>query len=648
MSAGSTMPSSAPERASHPSGLAPGTTVGGRFEIERAVGEDALGALLAAKDTKTQRPIAVRVLSPGLIPTEDALDVLRKEVRRAAALQHRNVVGTYGMGTDKASGSRYIANEWVEGQTLATVVASKKASDTPMSLRGAYNVVAHVCRALELVREKGGCHGALRPTVVYITKSGRVKVGNLGVDLAVIATAGPAALGPGEQAFLSPEVKAGQAPDTRSDVFGIGGLLYAMLTGRSPLDEFIAPSDAHPEATEQLDAVLMQCLAADPTARFETPDELKRALVTLATETAASSVHDEEDFGVDIDLDIDISTSSEGAAVAAPAPSPPPRPTPPAAAAEGAPQVGQRVPIDQGFRGPGIQGPAAGAPALSAEVDLSSLLSKITENDAPRWMVVKDNLDHGPFSGRELVNLVLKGDVLASHGLLNMDTGHRTKIGDSAEFAEFAEQWKLKKKAADHEVALERSAKVEKASMATKVVVLGAVAAAVGLGIGIFLLTRPDVEQTEHADADLADLQEAGEIEITGTAGLLPDPPRNTRRARRRPGGRHGGSYEDAMNQVMDLGSATGGGSQARLSPSQVAGTMNANINRLVPCLSQGSGGGQVRIDMAIGSNGRVLGASVRNGTPAFQRCVAGRVRQIHFPSFPAARMGASYTFSAN
>ncbi len=641
-------PSSAPSRPSHPSGLAPGTVVGGRFEIERAVGDDALGALLAARDKKTQRPIAVRVLAPGLISTDAALEVLRREVRRAASLQHRNLVGTYGMGTDKASGSRYIANEWVDGQTLAAVVQAKKASATPMSLRGAYNVIAHVCRALELVRERGGCHGALRPSVVFVTKSGRVKVGNLGVDLAVISTAGPAALGATEQAFLSPEVKAGHEPDPRADVFGIGGLLYAMLTGRNPLDDFIAPSDAHPEATPELDAVLMRCLAADPAARFETPDQLKRALVTLATATEASSVHDEEDFGVDIDVDIDIDASSEGAALE---PSPPPRPKrpppppprPPRTAKPTTPRVGQRVGLDQSFR------PAApAAPALSAEVDLSSLLAKVTENDAPRWMVVKDNLDHGPFSGRELVNLVLKGEVLAEHGLLNMDTGLRTKIGESAEFAEFAEQWKLKKKAADHEVALERSAKVEKVSMATKVVVLGALAAAVGLGIAVFLLTRPDVEHSERADADLADLQRAGEIEITGTAGLLPDPPRRTGRRRRRPSGRAGSSYEDAMNQVVDLGSATGGGSQARLTPSQVAGTMNANIQRLAPCLSQGSGGGMVRVDIAIGSSGRVLGASVHNGTPEFRRCVASRVRQIRFPPFPAARMGATYTFSAN
>ncbi|MBX3272142.1 MAG: serine/threonine protein kinase [Sandaracinaceae bacterium] len=638
------MPTPLSSRASgaHPSGLAPGTVVGGRFVIERAVGEDSLGAILAAKDQKTQRAIAVRVLAPGLIATEDAVETLRRHVKVAAELQHRNVVATYGMGTDKASGSRYVANEWIEGQSLAEVVASKAHGGEPMSLRGAYNVIAHVCRALEAVRDKGSCHGALRPTVVYVTKSGRVKIGSLGVDLAVVETAGPAALGAGEQAFLAPEVKAGHRPTTESDVFGIGGLLYTMLTGRSPLDEFVAPSEAHAEATSELDEVLMRCLAADPSSRFETPEALRAALVALAAQKEVTASHDEEDFGVEVDVDVDIGSTPP------PAPSAP-RVAPPRPPRPGAPEVGRRVAVEESFRV--SLAPAVAAPAMSAEVDLSSLLSKITENDAPRWMVVKDNLDHGPFSGRELVNLILKGDVLAEHGLLNMDTGSRQKVGEAPDFAEFCEQWKLKKKAADHAVALERSAKVEKVSMATKALILGVVAAAVGVGVAIFLVTRPDVEdEAERADSDLADLYAAGQIEIVGTAGLLPDPPQDPSRPRRSGGGARGGSsYEDAMNQVVNLGNVgEAGGSQARLSAGQVAGVMNANINRLVPCLSQGSGGGNVRIDIAIAGSGRVLGASVRNGTPAFQRCVEGRVRAIQFPSFPAPRMGASYSFSAN
>ena len=186
--------------------------------------------------------------------------------------------------------------------------------------------------------------------------------------------------------------------------------------------------------------------------------------------------------------------------------------------------------------------------------------------------------------------------------------------------------------------------------MVSKIAILGGVAAVVGIGVVVFLVTRPDVQEEERSDADVADLYERGEIEISGSAGILPDPPRRRGGGRRARRGGGGGamSYEDAMNQVADLGSANSTGSQRRLTPQQVAGVMNQNINRLVPCLSQGSGGGQVRIDMAIAGSGQVLGASVRNGTPGFQRCVAGRVRQIRVPSFPAPRMGASYTFSAN
>jgi serine/threonine-protein kinase len=653
-------PQSAQARA-RASGLAPGSVVGGRFEIERAVGEDALGAVLAAKDQKTQRPIAVRVLAPGLIATPEAVETLRAEVKTAASIQHRNVVATYGMGADKSSGSRFVATEWVRGRTLADVVEEKKQSEQPMSLRGAYNVVAHVCRALEAAAAKGAAHGALRPSVVFVAKSGRVKVANLGVDRAIVRTAGPAALGDKEQPFLAPEVKAGAEPDTRSDVFGLGGLLYAMLTGRSAADEFVAPSQVHPEAGPELDAVLLECLSADPDQRYASPGAVKDALVSLAVDTRPT--HDEEDFGVDIDVDVDIGSIPPPAAesdpktppkdapkaspaAGAPAANAPAAKAPAANAPAGSPQVGQRVALDESFRDGGPQK----APVASAEVDLGSLLGKITENDAPRWMVVKDNLDHGPFSGRELVNLILKGEVLGEHGLLNMDTGERRKVGESPEFAEFVEQWKLKKQEADHKIALERSAKVEKVSNVTKIAILAGVGAVLLTGVVIFLITRPDVQEEERTDAELADLYERGDIEISGSAGILPDPPRRSgrRRARRRRGGGGAMSYEEAMNQVADLGSATGSGSQRRLTPQQVASTMNANINRLVPCLSQGSGGGQVRIDLAIAGSGRVQGASVRNGTPAFQRCIASRVRQIRFPSFPAPRMGASYTFSAN
>ena len=67
----------------------------------------------------------------------------------------------------------------------------------------------------------------------------------------------PRAFGDSEQAWLAPEVKAGAEPDARSDVFGLGALLYAMLTGRSPTEDFVPPSQAHPHAGAALDEVLL-------------------------------------------------------------------------------------------------------------------------------------------------------------------------------------------------------------------------------------------------------------------------------------------------------------------------------------------------------------------------------------------------------
>src|SRR6185436_18195588 len=104
----------------------------------------------------------------------------------------------------------------------------------------------------------------------------------------------------------------------------------------------------------------------------------------------------------------------------------------------------------------------------SALVDLSSLLSKITENDAARWMAQKDGLDHGPFSGRELVALIAKGEVLGDHVLLNMDTGERRKVREYPEFLEFVEQWRLKAAAQAEVAAIGEAAKTEKASNAAK------------------------------------------------------------------------------------------------------------------------------------------------------------------------------------
>lgn len=631
--------------ASRESPLGPGTTVGGRFVVVRTIREDPLGHLLAAQDQKTGRPIALRVIGKDLIGDAKRAQVLREGCRAVAGMTHANVVTTFGVGK-APTGEYYVACEWVDGAPLSALVQRRAAEQRRLSLRGACNVIAQLADGLTRAHQKA-IHGALRPSVVWVDASGQVKVGDFAVGRAVVRAAGPSALGPTEQACLAPEVKAGQEPGPRSDVFGLGALLYEMLTCRSPAEEFVAPSKVHPEASPQVDAVLMKCLAQNPAERFASPAELKAALAPLAA--AAARVAPEDDFAI-----VPNANASGGGPPPARAPAAPPRraepaaPVPPAPAASGErPKVGARVSVHEPFRPSLAEAPAAPAPA--AEVDLSSLLSKIAENDAPRWMVVKDRLDHGPFSGRELVQLILKGEVLGEHRLLNMDTGERKKVHKWPDFGEFVQQYQIKKRTEEHRQQLEASEKAETRSNVFKIGVAAAIVGVLLLGGLTFLLTRKAARKKAVAQADLAALYERGDIKISGTAGVLPS--HGHRHGHQRGGsGGSGASYEDAMNRAVSLGDVSHGGGETQLTSSTVASVMNRHINSFFSCVGQelrrGGKLGQVQIDLAIAGSGQVLGASVRQGSTAFQGCVAAKVRSIHFPSFGAPRMGARYSFS--
>jgi hypothetical protein len=147
-------------------------------------------------------------------------------------------------------------------------------------------------------------------------------------------------------------------------------------------------------------------------------------------------------------------------------------------------------------------------------------------------------------------------------------------------------------------------------------------------------------------------------VKIKGTAGILQFVGRPGGGKRKSGGGSPGASpggfssYEDAMNQAMELGDATKGGGERQLTSSDVQGVMDRKLNSLFSCVSEelrrGGKLGSVRIDLAILGSGNVAGASVNTGSAAFKGCIAGKVRAIKFPDFPAPRMGARYAFDVN
>ena len=165
------------------SGLHPGVVVGGRFEVVDRVDEDTQAVVWSAKDQRTKRALLVRVIRPELVPSGSAPE-LREACRSAATLSHRNIARVFGVGKTPR-GAHFIAGEWIDGARLSDFIQKRDRDGDPISLRGIYNVIAHLCSALSYAHEKGP-HGTLRPSVVWVTRGGRVKVHDFGVGRSVV------------------------------------------------------------------------------------------------------------------------------------------------------------------------------------------------------------------------------------------------------------------------------------------------------------------------------------------------------------------------------------------------------------------------------------------------------------------------------
>jgi len=601
-----------------PSGLHPGAVVGGRFEVIDQIDEDPQAVVWSAKDQQTKRAILVRVIRPELVSSETAPD-FREACRTAATLSHRNIARVFGVGRTP-KGEHFIAGEWIDGTRLSDFIQERNGD--PISLRGVYNVVAHLCSALSYAHEKGP-HGTLRPSIVWVTRGGRVKVHDFGVGQVLLGAAGADAFKSTDHACLAPEVKRGEPATPQTDVFGIGAILYELLTTRSPGSDFVAPSHARDDIPAAMDGILFQCLAPDPKDRFDSPEAVRNALLPFVTE--ANSLPPPADVGVGVDIDL-------GSVLP-----PPDLEIPMFSLAPLAPQQ----PL---------------APPPAPKRGLMSMINQLSADTKQRWMVAQDKMDHGPFNARELIERLNVGDFSGDDLTFNTDTGERKALREWPEFRDFILQREHQDTTAAEQAARVNAHRSEKRSSAMKWLIAASLIGLVVISVGGFLLSRSS-DIREAASTELGDLFKLGKI-TTGEAGLLPDPPVKRRKrgsSAAPPAKRNGGffSYNEAMSQAMEIGDASQGGGEGRLTGSQVASVMNRNLNRfygkcVIPEVKSGGKPGNVKVDLAIAGNGSVMGTTVHGGSAGFQGCMGQQIKSVRFPTFGAPRMGARYSFTVN
>jgi serine/threonine-protein kinase len=242
-----------------------------------------MGDVWKARDTRLGRIVAIKKVK------EQHSERFKQEARSIAALNHPNICQLHDVGPD------YLVLEYVEGKPLSS----------PLPEREAVRLAIQIATALEEAHRNGIIHRDLKPSNIMVTDKGSVKLLDFGLAKLYEQSAGEStAEFPATQvgavlgtvAYMSPEQAQGQPVDARSDIFSFGLVLYEMLSGRrafsgdTPLVIGSALMKEEPpplKASPLLEKIVSRCLAKQPSARYQTISEVKKALEQVLAEKAA-------------------------------------------------------------------------------------------------------------------------------------------------------------------------------------------------------------------------------------------------------------------------------------------------------------------------------------------------------------------------
>ena len=261
----------------------------GGYEIIEEIARGGMGIVYRARQPGLEREVALKVILAGPFAGAESIARLRVEAAAAARLQHPGIVGIYEIG--EASGHHFISMEFVRGRTLAELTR-----EGPLPAKRAASYVEQVARAVQYAHEQGVYHRDLKPSNILVGADDRPRVTDFGlakqVDRDESLTLTGQALG--TPSFAAPEQldpRRGEVT-VRSDVYGLGALLYHLLVGRPPFlansitetieqvvnSEPVAPRLANRSTPRDLDTLVLRCLGKEAHRRYATAGEVAEEL----------------------------------------------------------------------------------------------------------------------------------------------------------------------------------------------------------------------------------------------------------------------------------------------------------------------------------------------------------------------------------
>jgi serine/threonine-protein kinase len=285
--------------------ITPGTVLGDKYEIERRIGEGAMGVVFAARHLGLDETVAIKFVRPDVQDTAGAMARFAREAKLAARIHSEHVAKVFDVGVLEPLGP-FIVMEYLEGSSLAELLET----EGPLPAERLVGYLLQACEALAAAHAAGVVHRDVKPDNLFVTRrAGTEVVRLLDFGIAQVLANGPgiesdAAGGPavvlGSPLYMAPEqLRPSSIVDARADIWALGVVSYELLSGNVPfaggsLPEICAsildaePPELGPSCPAALSAIVRRCLMKDPARRFATIAELAAALLPLAAHDAHS------------------------------------------------------------------------------------------------------------------------------------------------------------------------------------------------------------------------------------------------------------------------------------------------------------------------------------------------------------------------
>jgi predicted glycogen debranching enzyme len=282
------------------------------YRIIEKLGGGGMGVVYKAEDTRLRRLVALKFLPDEMALDRRALERFEREARAASALNHPHICTIHDI--DEHEGRHFIVMELLEGQTLNHRIAGR-----PMSIGQVASVGTQIAEALTAAHAKGIIHRDIKPANIFETEQGQAKILDFGLAMTLHVASEDTLTQSltemhtvaGTLPYMAPEQLRGEKLDPRTDIYGLGVVLYEMATGRRPFEATLPtalsadivhsspppPGRFNPHLSQKLEDIILKCLEKDPENRYQAAKELTvdlRRLCTSSSTAADRSVTGEE------------------------------------------------------------------------------------------------------------------------------------------------------------------------------------------------------------------------------------------------------------------------------------------------------------------------------------------------------------------